>query len=1364
MALSDSLVDQTVAARARLGKVRRVVGAATRKVVELSLSRLAQLTPRIRRLLQGGVVASLKQLSARPVTPLNDLAIRLIRAAPAKHQDLLTDRVLAHSPAEQLVHARALALNAGKNANRRTFLEAPAPPSHPILWNILGRTNRVEEMKKSYSALSKGNCVHVFIENGASLAPLIANPQLRGRRLKIHAFDDRAGEIASWDQAASVSLGSLRDKFHDLSEDSEQLRKECREFSRRFLGQLLEYGGEAASLARHSGDAFSVALEDDINHRLTLVMCYVRALQSIDPHDPIVLIPASADIFPFAIDLLARQVGTEQLLVLFGSVAPDRAAQFWMTTRQLLSNNAPTHPSSVNTPADAICSLFNRAQEQAAIGRTSAHRSTSLTLAAKVAPDLLIAFDPVSPAYVIAVENLLDEARRQSKKAVVLSLTPLPAAALEAFTGSTRDEPNATVISVEIQLPHDHAAHVTASALKPLARDTALEIWNDSQIPIDVICNAAAGFMADKLQWLYAAAAFYDVAIAQIAAPAVITTAGRSWFVRLLSNKYMRTKLAPVIDVQTLNILRQSKYIAPIANAVTVIDAAAEDIYRDFLGVDHAHIHVLGTPIDHAGHVSTSAQERTRILKSLGLQETCTRRILLASQLQPWERMEPIASGLLDYLEKRADASLIIKLHPRETDAQRANYIELIERRSLAQRVTFLRGTTATDAIKISDVCVTIYSNVGRQAAMASIPVVVSVFGEWSPPKRLDLEGLAVAAHSVSQMHTCLDSALDGRTSGTASSASEYFAKNSHLKSDQSCTDIIGVAENAAKAFRDIRATWPLTLLAETPQHLRKAKLRVKIGEHNSTKLCSLTPVPHDERTTWGDAIFLDCEFSQRTAGLFTKAALAADAIAARTTARVLETFPNQRLRKHTSALKLYFRAEVFKKITARLFIESIFESREENGEFHIIQGSPEFNATVRNAASKLANRDGKAVHLMWHDISNSRRRLSEHYPEQQSAGDDVPEFSIHGTIQSAHESNPPLGSVSRKTLVLSVAWNLNTVPATVAPLLKLYADDGFHILAHNFSHNTRAALEVALNKCGGDFTIHDRDQTLMPAGLGTELELRIAKSQRHPDLVQAATLKSLNGLTKEISGRLLNWDTACTSALAHPLSVSMACPGRQWHAEVAHTCADECSRASATVQNAFMFKGYSYAAPSGAVVTAIDTLQKKVLQDEFGVPRDRILVCGSPRFDHIAQHTDDSTAPPTPALDIPSSANVALFASQPGLEDLAIRALRALASVHSNHRELVIVLKLHPRTTQIQSDELHTALKDLDTPHTTIVAKDQPIESLIRRADVILTAYSNVGLEAAILNKPVIFTPFENTFLSLGTTEIGRASCRERV
>ncbi|MEL7454858.1 MAG: hypothetical protein AAGJ50_15995, partial [Pseudomonadota bacterium] len=265
-------------------------------------------------------------------------------------------------------------------------------------------------------------------------------------------------------------------------------------------------------------------------------------------------------------------------------------------------------------------------------------------------------------------------------------------------------------------------------------------------------------------------------------------------------------------------------------------------------------------------------------------------------------------------------------------------------------------------------------------------------------------------------------------------------------------------------------------------------------------------------------------------------------------------------------------------------------------------------------------------------------------------------------------------------------------------------------------------------------------------------LTVQIDSRDEFKDGTTTAMERALNRFFRHTLWTMLAWDEQCQNALANTRSFALSSPGRQWPAEMANTCATDIGRPSVTVQNALLFKGYTYTRPTGSIITAIDTHQRDVLVDGFGVPKESVLVCGSPRFDTISRSATQRTVQSNMA-DHP----VALFATQPGIEDVAVRVLCTLSErVLPANSGLRVRVKMHPRSTAADITKLRSTIEDLTSARNFELLESGDIDTLIDECDLVLTAYSNVGLEAAIRGKPVIFTPLDTGMAPLCTPGLG--------
>ncbi len=135
------------------------------------------------------------------------------------------------------------------------------------------------------------------------------------------------------------------------------------------------------------------------------------------------------------------------------------------------------------------------------------------------------------------------------------------------------------------------------------------------------------------------------------------------------------------------------------------------------------------------------------------------------------------------------------------------------------------------------------------------------------------------------------------------------------------------------------------------------------------------------------------------------------------------------------------------------------------------------------------------------------------------------------------------------------------------------------------------------------------------------------------------------------------------------------------------------------------------------------------------GFPAEHVGITGSPKFDSLAgQKFDIAAAAQKYSLD--ANKQTILFGSQPILESELAAILTALVN-YVNANNLQLIIKLHPR------DDENFYRKFADGVRTKCVVTKEDLHPLISLSDVIVINSSLVGLEAAILGKPVVLANF---------------------
>jgi UDP-N-acetylglucosamine:LPS N-acetylglucosamine transferase len=159
------------------------------------------------------------------------------------------------------------------------------------------------------------------------------------------------------------------------------------------------------------------------------------------------------------------------------------------------------------------------------------------------------------------------------------------------------------------------------------------------------------------------------------------------------------------------------------------------------------------------------------------------------------------------------------------------------------------------------------------------------------------------------------------------------------------------------------------------------------------------------------------------------------------------------------------------------------------------------------------------------------------------------------------------------------------------------------------------------------------------------------------------------------------------------------------------------------------------------------------------GVPAEKITITGHPGFDNFVLPEPDACARLRSKLGISDGQKMILFASQPyyvGIFNTPhIRRVMIEAIIKSTGSldNIKLVVKPHPGES---AQELKALIGK--APHVVIVDKTMDISRLIKASDVLITFFSQVGLQALYAGKPVINVDFPGSggnslYLKSGTT-----------
>lgn len=202
-----------------------------------------------------------------------------------------------------------------------------------------------------------------------------------------------------------------------------------------------------------------------------------------------------------------------------------------------------------------------------------------------------------------------------------------------------------------------------------------------------------------------------------------------------------------------------------------------------------------------------------------------------------------------------------------------------------------------------------------------------------------------------------------------------------------------------------------------------------------------------------------------------------------------------------------------------------------------------------------------------------------------------------------------------------------------------------------------------------------------------------------------------------------------------------IALPGRPAWVRGALIAAARAGLRTADAQALFISARPRYRASCAAAYGAISRDQADLYREAMNPPPgQRIAVVGSLINDHRRRAFGAvSAAAARRRCGLPPDCGVALFAAQKGLGGSGARALAVALEAARAWENRMLVVKAHPQDPDPAIAALRDRVAAVLPPERATVTRDAPLYDLLAAADVTLTQFSNVGLEAAILGKPVV-------------------------
>ena len=184
------------------------------------------------------------------------------------------------------------------------------------------------------------------------------------------------------------------------------------------------------------------------------------------------------------------------------------------------------------------------------------------------------------------------------------------------------------------------------------------------------------------------------------------------------------------------------------------------------------------------------------------------------------------------------------------------------------------------------------------------------------------------------------------------------------------------------------------------------------------------------------------------------------------------------------------------------------------------------------------------------------------------------------------------------------------------------------------------------------------------------------------------------------------------------------------------------------------------------------DDFSHRIFINRGGVASERLAITGSPRFDDIPDAIANATRLSAQKqvrekLDLSLDEKFVVFATQPFSLSYTRKMIKAVIQALSKYPFLQLIIKVHPRE---PLEKYNALLSDLDwTSSKPKVVTEIDLYTLLATSELVISGFSNVILEAVLLDKPALVVnltgepdplPFVQDGIALGAyndSEVGK-------
>ncbi len=167
----------------------------------------------------------------------------------------------------------------------------------------------------------------------------------------------------------------------------------------------------------------------------------------------------------------------------------------------------------------------------------------------------------------------------------------------------------------------------------------------------------------------------------------------------------------------------------------------------------------------------------------------------------------------------------------------------------------------------------------------------------------------------------------------------------------------------------------------------------------------------------------------------------------------------------------------------------------------------------------------------------------------------------------------------------------------------------------------------------------------------------------------------------------------------------------------------------------------------------AIDGIRTKMSLEGYGIDSNKLIVAGRPCYDDVIKNKDMIDESIYKKFGIDKTKKIVLLATNPVGEDNSKKLITTVVNTVKEFENMQLIIKPHP---QESIDFYKSLLSELNYNENAVI--NYNTFELIKIADIVMVVHSTVGLEAMMLDKPVICINLFNLPESVPYVESGAA------